>query len=283
MTKTKAGTLINPLFNRKNNTKTSGYGHPESPEQPHLTLVPNENEKASVASSPSPHQAAGAPEITITSEDSSGFELEVSGIPPATPPALAPEISISMSLTEEGPLNENTKLKIQPSQRKTPPQMENPLILWESQRLQFSQDPLARGLTLLIESGTSSSLFLAVSAATPESPAPLFIGAAAVNPKDRIFLWKGLKWDPRIVPEVWNYFIKSGYVEFPPPGTMTNVMSHRNVVRAAFGVEQEEWLSLLRVGDLIACRGILAVISSKSLQEVLPQALALVGTTPLRK
>ncbi len=58
---------------------------------------------------------------------------------------------------------------------------------------------------------------------------------------------------------------------------MTNVMSNRNVIRGAFGVEQNEWLSLIRIGELSSCRGVVAILSKGSLRSVMNQVLSIVS------
>ena len=56
---------------------------------------------------------------------------------------------------------------------------------------------------------------------------------------------------------------------------MTNQISHRNVVRSAFGIQRSECLLILQVGPKDACRGIIAVVSNQSLLDNLKDALPL--------
>jgi hypothetical protein len=139
-------------------------------------------------------------------------------------------------------------------------------------------------LANLLEKGAISALFLAITPPPAGSPVPHFLGTAAAfaptgaaTSKTKLELWSGLKWDPTVVPELWNYFVRAGFVELSPPGTMTNVASTRNVVRAAFGCAPDEWLTLVSAGTPNACRGVLAILSKASLQHVLAGAMVLIG------
>ncbi|MEK6704837.1 MAG: hypothetical protein AABZ06_03535 [Bdellovibrionota bacterium] len=156
------------------------------------------------------------------------------------------------------------------------------LILWEKDTLLRGSDPIGKGLISLIEKGATSSLFLTISPPKPNSPVPHFISTAALNPGDRSSIWEGLCWDPMISPELWNYFTKAGFAELSPPGTATNLQSTRNLMRAAFGIMPDEWLLLIRTGPLNACRGILAVVSEKSLISDLVAVLPLL-VSPLHR
>ena len=150
------------------------------------------------------------------------------------------------------------------------------LAVWDLSQLRGGQDPLGKSLVQLFDQKSAScALFLSISPPPPGSPVPHFLASAAVLPKQKLALWAGLKWDPTVVPELWNYFIRAGHVELSPPGTMTNVTSTRNVVRGAFGIDKNEWLTLVRVGPAESCRGVVALISSKGIlgqvQAILPQ------------
>lgn len=147
-----------------------------------------------------------------------------------------------------------------------------PLITWELRQLARAKDPLGAGLVTLFNKGATSALFLSI---TPPSgrDVPLFCGTAASGEASRTPIWTGMRWDPAVTPALWNFFVKTGHLELPPPGSGTNEFSHRNTLRAAFGVRPDEFLLLLRAGPLEACRGILAVLSPRSLQDVLPAVL----------
>ena len=149
------------------------------------------------------------------------------------------------------------------------------LIQWDLAKLKTGKDPLGQGLAQLFAKGVTSALFLAIQPPPEGSPVPHFLASAAVLPKDKLGLWAGLKWDPTVVPELWNYFIRAGQVELSPPGTMTNITSNRNVVRGAFGVDKDEWLMLVRVGTADSCRGVVALLAPKSLLPAVTAALPL--------
>jgi hypothetical protein len=207
-----------------------------------------------------------ASQISISQMDSSDFQIEISG--------QSGEIATQPK--------EETKpgFKIQKAQRKLNIVPHVSLEQWELSNLKTGTDLLGKALVYLFEKGATNALFLGISPPPPGSTIPLFISSATVEPKERLTLWMGLQWDPRVVPEVWNFFLKTGIVEFAPPGTMTNVMSTRNVIRGAFGVDQSEWLSLLRVGELKTCRGVVALLSKSSLQLPLRQAMRIINNFP---
>lgn len=163
-------------------------------------------------------------------------------------------------------------LKTLPSRRNQATQPE--LLTWDLNALKNAGDPLGQALSVLMSDGVIHALFLAPSP-IPGKALPDFVAKAAVQAGEKLSFWKGLKWDPLIIPEVWNAFAKLGVLEFPPPGTVTQLQSHRNLMRSAFGIQAEEHLVLIRIGPVDASRGILALVSKMSvidtLQKVLPQ------------
>jgi hypothetical protein len=133
---------------------------------------------------------------------------------------------------------------------------------------------MGQGIATMFEKGARSVLFLSIVAAPPGSPVPHFTAAAAVASQEKLRLWTGMRWDPTVVPELWNLFVRTGCVELGPPATLTNVKSNRNVVRSAFGAAPQEWLLLVRSGPADGCRGILAFVAERSLATELAAALA---------
>jgi hypothetical protein len=156
----------------------------------------------------------------------------------------------------------------------------SPLIVWDLGKLKRSSDPLGKALAHLMESGAKSALFLTIAPPPPGSPVPHFFGTAAVTPSTRQPIWTGLKWDPTLIPEMWNHFVRAGFVELPPPGTMTSVESARNVVRGAFGCVSSEWLTLIRIGPQNSCRGVAALISEHTLAGAAAQVQSLLTSMP---
>ena len=150
------------------------------------------------------------------------------------------------------------------------------LILWDQVQMKGGADPLGRGIAALFEKGAHSALFLSIRAADQTLGVPKFMASACVQPGMKQVLWTGLQWDPKVVPELWNHFIKAGFVELAPPGNLTNEKSTRNVVRGAFGLQKEEWLLLVRAGPPNQCRGVLALLSTRSLVPELKDSLALI-------
>ncbi len=175
-----------------------------------------------------------------------------------------------------------TAARVQPTARPAQRRSAATLILWDPHLLKTGQDPLGRGLALLLEKGATSALFLSILPPAPGAATPQFAASAAVAPKGKLNVWRGLKWDPALVPEVWNAFLKSGVMEFSPPGHATNQKSSRNVIRSAFGAEADEWVLLIRCGPGNQLRGALAIVSTQSLLTQLGEALPLIGA-PLSK
>ncbi len=156
----------------------------------------------------------------------------------------------------------------------------HPLVIWDSAALKSGGDPLGKGLAILMEKGAHGSVFLATQDPPPGSPVPHFLATAAIATSEKIQLWTDLRWDPTLVPDVWNSLVQNGYVELSPPGTSTNVRSTRNIVRNGFGIAKEEWILLVRIGTPKICRGILLVVSQKSLQPALAPLLTLFHSVP---
>jgi hypothetical protein len=167
--------------------------------------------------------------------------------------------------------------KVQTAKARTDRRETTRLALWDVKQLKSGPDPLGRGVTLMIEKGVRSLLFLSIVAPPPGSPVPHFVASAAIAAHERLRLWTGMRWDPTVVPELWNLFVRTGYVELSPPGTLTNVKSNRNVVRAAFGAGPHEWLLLVRAGPANSCRGVLAMTADRGLLTELAAALPLIS------
>jgi hypothetical protein len=165
--------------------------------------------------------------------------------------------------------------KIQPSKRRGHQNLQK-LMIWDLHSLKTGQDPLGQGIALLFEQGATQALFLTIVPATEAGKFPDFVGTATIAPQEKLQIWTGIQWNPTIVPEMWNHFVKTGQIELSPPGTVTNLESHRNVVRGAFGIQPQEWLLLLRCGPITGCRGILAIVSKQTLMTQLDSILPLI-------
>jgi len=152
----------------------------------------------------------------------------------------------------------------------------SPLIIWEKSQLLASRDPLGRALGDLLSRGVEAALFLTIQAPLPGTTVPCFLGSAVVAVVQRRALWTGLKWDPTLSPELWNQFVKTGRVELMPPSATTT----RNAVRAAFGVDRDYWLTLVRVGPAHACRGVLALVSRNSVKVAVDGLQTLLNSLP---
>ena len=203
----------------------------------------------------------------------------ISIVPNVPTPAENPKNELLDSIQE--PLTPSNP-KIQSIKRSTPRAAKHPLLEWDMKTLRQNTDPMAETLALIFEQGASSALFMVIGPAGPFG-VPIFSSTATVNGKYRTGIWTGLKWDPSIVPETWNQFVKEGYAELSPPGTSTNRNRDRNVVRLAFGIEQDEWLLLLRAGPVTQCRGVLAIVSKRSLADYIHNVLKLIQSLPVQK
>lgn len=157
------------------------------------------------------------------------------------------------------------------------------LVKWEINTLRASADPMGAALVGLLQQGVESAAFLAIAPPPPGAKAPVFVATAAVGVADKFTFWQGLTWDPALVPDLWNTLVKTGYVELAPPGPSTVTISTRNVVRAAFGARDAEYLTLVRVGSATACRGALVLISTMSLTSAVEAAIPTLSLAPPRK
>lgn len=223
-----------------------------------------------------------SPDEINLSDPSGGFEIELSGSdssPQETPPP-TPQVPKKEDLKSElkpsppAPSESTPVLKKAPIKPKETG-LKKRLILWDKNLLEKNPDPLAKGLVQLLKNGVNGVVFLAIVAPPEGSPVPHFVGTAAHASPDRLSLWNGIHWDPTVVPDLWNKFVNLGIAELGPPGSETLKTSNRNVVRAAFGVNSDEWLTLVRTGPQHACRGVLALISNDSVQSAIQAALPL--------
>jgi hypothetical protein len=253
---------------------------------PALSLAPSSSEIKLELSSDQPldlvlSPAAPSPPNLLNPVESQAADSPFMIEAPAPAPVEAP-VEIPVEAPKKDPA---FALKIQPSARKADRRGNSRLILWETGILKSGLDPLGKGLALLLEKGAEQALFLAITAPPPGSPVPHFLATAAVAPREKLGFWTGLKWNPTVVPELWNQFVKTGQVEIPPASMLTRGGSKRPsfevVVRQAFGaVEEQDYLLLIRCGPASACRGVLAVISKKSMLSELAEASQLIGSLP---
>lgn len=153
------------------------------------------------------------------------------------------------------------------------------LLVWNRSDLASSADPMAQALSQLLEKGLQSAVFLA---APPEEDTPSTIpelkASACLQPGAKSAIWRGLKWNPAMLPHLWRQLSTVGFIELPPPETATVATSDRNVSRTAFGVDSTEWLSLALIGPAHECRGILAMVSLQSLLGEIQSRLILLSS-----
>jgi hypothetical protein len=212
-------------------------------------------------------------ETSVTNTATTTATTGISPVPPIF------EKNPKSSLTPPKPPEDATKL-IKESVRKVSRKREaKPLVIWTPAALASGKDPLGKAIISLLTHGASQALFLAIQSQAG-GPSPMFTATAAVNAREKEKVWNGLRWDPSLLPDVWQQVISTGYVELLPPGTMTNIQSDRNVSRAAFDVTQEEGLYFVRVGTSQQCRGILVLVSLKPLIHAIQAVMPLLVTLP---
>lgn len=291
---------ITSLLQRKSPVKLRGSGAPtfqssptpppqvsqEKEEPSELVSTSSTSESESTSSSSSNNDL----DLNISSSDGGGVVLEQSGSSASSKedqqqsseeqnnaPQFAPHSSTDDSPIDLGSPSPDI-LPAEPAGHEAAPHVGSfarkakkravaapSIIQWSLKQLATGKDPLAKGLAYMVNRGVHSALFLSIQQPPPGSPVPIFDAMAAVQAGDRIGVWNGLKWNPLFDAEMWNRFIKTGYVEFAPPGTSTNLKSARNVTRSAFGILSDEWLLFARIGPSDSCRGIIAMLSKKSL------------------
>ncbi|OFZ80140.1 MAG: hypothetical protein A2583_16325 [Bdellovibrionales bacterium RIFOXYD1_FULL_53_11] len=132
-------------------------------------------------------------------------------------------------------------------------------------QIENGTDPLGRAIAKLFQKGAGGVLYLAISPPPAGSSLPVFLATAMAGENVQPEIWTGMRWDPRVVPDIWNVFVKSGLLELPPPSANTNIKSSRNVVRDAFGIALSDWITLVRTGPANACRGMLGFVSRESI------------------
>lgn len=254
-----------------------------------ITLAPPPEAEPAIMttaqSSVSDSSSASPGDIAIAIETSQDFQLETTARPESNPaPSHAAEIALSAGLELTPPPAASVKpagVKVQPAARKSERKPVSQLVLWEIERLKAGADPLGQGVGVLFAKGAYSALFLAITPPVAGSPVPHFLAKAAIAPgPGKQALWNGLRWDPKVAPDVWNQFVRSGVLELPPPGTQTQASSNRNMVRAAFGVEPGEWLTIVRAGPPNSCRGLVALVSKSSILSAAVQTLPILSTLP---
>ena len=138
---------------------------------------------------------------------------------------------------------------------------------------------MAQAISQLIESGLTSALFIEATDHGTPTESPQFKASAAFAPMSKETLWAGLVWTPAVAPKIWQQLLTLSYVDLTPPETMTVVTSDRNTVRTAFAVDSNEYLILARIGPADDPRGLLALVSSKSIVAELQSILMLLTSS----
>jgi hypothetical protein len=249
---------VTRLLNRKSLSISQPYTQAAPPPKPPAVCKPP----------PSPPPFSAGPDIISIDTETITHELEQS-------------INSNMENASDTPQSGQPQAQIKRSSRKNQASHGAQLIVWQRGELSGSADPLSKGIATLLDAGAQCALFLSITPPPSGCQVPHFKASAVVAaPTSKISVWTGMKWDPTVAPDAWNYFVKTGFIELAPPGTLTNMKSNRNIIRAAFGIGKNEYLILVRAGPPTTCRGVLAIVASSSMQTKLAAAIPLVTALP---
>lgn len=221
----------------------------------------------------------------------SNSEASAGSTPSANPPSSDPApvamekqaeipLSIPLSAAPETAQAETALPSIQPSKRNRAKKAATVLARWKRESLSNSSDPIGRAASILLPAGATDLLFLSRHPLAKGDSFSVVATAAFTDNPQFIACWSGLKWAPDVVPELWKELISKGVVQLAPPGEKTLPSSERNVIRAAFGVRQEDWMIVLRSGTAEQARGILVVLSKGNLMEKMREVLPLLSLEP---
>jgi hypothetical protein len=158
-------------------------------------------------------------------------------------------------------------LSIQKTQLKS---TKRSLSNWSPDQLKMASDPMGKALFHLFQSATvQAALFMAIQ---HTAAGKIFGASAGVQIENGSPFWGGLKWQPQQFADVWKTLTEEGFAEFHPEA--------QNITRTAFDVDPGHWLTLIRVGSPERCRGIVAIVSSQSIESRLFNELELFGADP---
>ncbi len=248
---------ITRLLNRKklglSTPSAASVPVPTPPSSPIPTAAPAQAEKVEAA-----------PREIVISDSAETLEFELraqigSASPPSTEaPGEAPALSVA---------------KVQRAknvERRSPERLKQ----WNSSELSSGTTPIEKALVVLMAQGGKSSLWMELKGALPPAESTLcFGGTAFLGSREQAETWTGLKWTPGLTPDLWEQLSSVRYLEFAPPGPETLVTSSRNLIRAAFGVQINEFLLLLPAGSQQGIHGVLAVLSQVSLVTIAKRVL----------
>ena len=182
--------------------------------------------------------------------------------PPPVPSSAPGLMEASLPpLPAEPPVASQTKPKIKTSERRSVKRAPAQLASWTRDTLKSGTDPMGQALVTLLEKDATSALFLAAQVSGENKMIRFSSSAALANP-ERSALWTGISWNPQNSPEVWNSFLKEGYIELAP--LIVQGQAAKVLTRSAFGLETGEWGLFVRCGATDACRGLMLITSKKS-------------------
>ncbi len=268
---------VTKLLNRKKLENFKGSDLPAPPTPPPIPEMPQAAPSLETWSSPPTSPSGPMPTLELhigessqnaSSSSAPSIQLEPPTTETQTPAVL--ELSVAPPVAAEIPA---PSLAAQPGSGAAKPKIRKQterhgaasnLAHWTREDLTKSRDPLAQSVIEALNRGATGALYLSVEAPAPGAT-PVFKATAECQAQLKANYWQGLLWDPKVVPELWNFLATKGCVELSPPGTVTYIKSNRNVARSAFGVSADEWLLLIRVGGERSLRGILCVLSKKTM------------------
>lgn len=256
-----------PSITKLLNRKKLGRITPSAPPRPNLSRLPSD-----------PSALPFAP-VVQEAEAEAENEDTLSEIQPLTPPPAPPrrlqKAATFAAVPPPAPTpaphaqsHTQAPARVTPALRRSSINPTQSLAHWETSRLQTSTDPFSKTLAQLLANGAHSCLFFSL---VPPSRGllPQFVATAWAGERDRSKIWKGSQWNPVLTPSIWSRFMKSGWVELPLIGAISQG-DEVAILRAAFGCQTGEWGLLLRAGTAEACKGLVVLFSQQSLSQLVP-------------
>ena len=132
------------------------------------------------------------------------------------------------------------------------------------------QSPLSQLLSFLTSVGMGSALVL-------QDGGGEVVATLALDAGHRSPLWRALKWNPSTGGDAWTLVSKQQFCEVAPASKLPEGAPQpsatlvKNGLRAAFGVESDEFLTLLQIEFPEFGRGVLAIITASTIQAAMAQ------------
>ena len=156
-----------------------------------------------------------------------------------------------------------------------------PLAKWKKEFLERSKENLSQAASQIVAAGGEHILSLAKNALLKSARDAWLANAAFTESAYFENCWKGLRWEAKSLPGILKILATEGVVEIEPAGpASTEEMAS---LRKVCGARPNEWVTLLRVGSASDFRGILLMISQKSVAEKARSLISSLATPPVAK